>query len=198
MWAGLPAVVGIAVGAFVGTNIDNAVVTVVMVVAAPAERARRIATGQVLGFCLLVMAAIGMAALLFEIPTRVIGLLGLVPLTIGIRGLFGLRHLENRTRLTKRAVGSGFVAATLVTIGAGGDNLAVYIPLFKASHVAGTIETLLVFAVGEVLLTLFVLFAGQHRRVRAAVDSVAVFGAPVLYCAIGVLVLAQAGTLSVV
>lgn len=197
MWAGLPAVLGIAVGAFVGTNIDNAAVTVVMVVAAPAERARRIATGQVFGFCLLVIAAIGMAVLLFEIPTRVIGLLGLVPLTIGIRGLFGLRHPESRARLGRRAVGSGFVSATLVTIGAGGDNLAVYIPLFKASHVAGTIETLLVFAVGEVLLTLFVLFAGQHRRVRAAVDSVAVFGAPVLYCAIGVLVLAQAGTLSV-
>jgi cadmium resistance protein CadD (predicted permease) len=198
MWAGLPAVLGLAVGAFVGTNIDNAVVTVVMVVAAPAERARRIAAGQVLGFCLLLIAAVGMAVLLFEIPTRVIGLLGLVPLAIGIRGLFGLRHPESRARLARRAVGSGFVSATLVTIGAGGDNLAVYIPLFKASHVAGTIETLLVFAVGELLLTLFVLFAGQHRRVRAAVDSVAVFGAPVLYCAIGVLVLAQAGTLSVV
>jgi cadmium resistance protein CadD (predicted permease) len=197
MWAGLPAVLGIAVGAFVGTNIDNAVVTVVMVVAAPAERARRIAAGQVLGFCLLVIAAAGMAVLLFEIPTRVIGLLGLVPLAIGIRGLFGLRHRESRSRLARRAVGSGFVSAALVTIGAGGDNLAVYIPLFKASHVAGTIETLLVFAVGEVLLTIFVLFAGQHRRVRAVVDSVAVFGAPVLYCAIGVLVLAQAGTLSV-
>jgi cadmium resistance protein CadD (predicted permease) len=197
MWAGLPAVLGIAVGAFVGTNIDNAVVTVVMVVAAPAERARRIAVGQVLGFCLLVIAAVGMAVLLFEIPTRVIGLLGVVPLAIGIRGLFGLRHPESRARLSRRAVGSGFVSATLVTIGAGGDNLAVYIPLFKASHVAGTIETLLVFAVGEVLLTLFVLFAGQHRHVRAVVDNVAVFGAPVLYCAIGVLVLAQAGTLSV-
>jgi cadmium resistance protein CadD (predicted permease) len=197
MWAGLPAVLGIAVGAFVGTNIDNAVVTVVMVVAAPAERARRIAAGQVLGFCLLVIAATGMAVLLFEIPTRIIGLLGLVPFAIGIRGLFGLRHPESRARLARRAVGSGLVSATLVTIGAGGDNLAVYIPLFKASHVAGTVETLLVFAVGEVLLTLFVLFAGQHRRVRAAVDSVAVFGAPLLYCAIGVLVLAQAGTLSV-
>jgi cadmium resistance protein CadD (predicted permease) len=196
MWAGLPAVLGIAAGAFVGTNIDNAVVTVVMIVAAPAKRARRIAAGQVCGFCLLVIAAIGMAALLFEIPTRIIGLLGLVPLVIGVRGLIGLRHPESRSRLAKRAVGSGFVAATLVTIGAGGDNLAVYIPLFRAARVAGTIETLLVFALGEMLLTLFVLFAGRHPRLRAAVDAVAVFGAPLLYCAIGILVLARAGTLS--
>jgi cadmium resistance protein CadD (predicted permease) len=196
VWAGLPAVLGIAVGAFVGTNIDNAVVTVVMVVAAPADRARRIAAGQVCGFWILVTAGIGMAALLFEIPTRAIGLLGLVPLAIGIRGLFGLRHSDRRARLARRAVGSGFVAAGVVTIGAGGDNLAVYIPLFRASHVAGLLETLLAFAVGEVLLTVFVLYAGQHRRVRAAVDTVAVFATPILYCAIGVLVLAQAGTLT--
>jgi cadmium resistance protein CadD (predicted permease) len=197
MWAGLPAILGLAAGAFVGTNIDNAVVTVVMIAAAPAERARRIAAGQVAGFCLLVVAAIGMAALLFEIPTRVIGLLGLVPLAIGLRGLAGLRHPENRDRLARRAVGSGFVSAALVTIGAGGDNLAVYIPLFRATHLTGTVETLLVFALGEALLTLFVLAAGQHRRMRATVDRIAVYGAPVLYCAIGILVLAEAGTLSV-
>jgi len=197
MWAGLPAVLGLAAGAFLGTNIDNAVVTVVMIAAAPAERARRIAAGQAAGFCLLVVGAIGMAVLLFEIPTRVIGLLGLVPLAIGIRGLVGLRHPEDRTRLARRAVGSGFVAAAVVTIGAGGDNLAVYIPLFRATRVAGTVETLLVMALGEALLTLFVLVAGQHRRMRAAVDRIAVYGAPILYCAIGILVLAEAGTLSV-
>jgi cadmium resistance protein CadD (predicted permease) len=197
MWAGLPAILGLAAGAFVGTNIDNAVVTVVMIAAAPTERARRIAAGQVAGFSFLVLGAIAMAVLLFEIPTRVIGLLGLVPLAIGIRGLVGLRHPESRTRLAQRAVGSGFLSAALVTVGAGGDNLAVYIPLFRAAHVAGTVETLLVFAVGETLLTLFVLVAGRHRRMRDAVDGIAVYGAPVLYCAIGILVLAEAGTLSV-
>jgi cadmium resistance protein CadD (predicted permease) len=196
MWAGLPAVLGIAAGAFVGTNVDNAVVTTVMIVAAPADRGRRIAAGQVWGFCLLVAGSVAMAVLLFEIPTRAIGLLGLVPLAIGIRGLFGLRHAESRARLSRRAVGSGFVAATMVTVGAGGDNLAVYIPLFRASHVVGTVETLLVFAVGEVLLTVFVLYAGRHPRVRGAGDAVAVFVTPILYCAIGILVLAQAGTLS--
>jgi hypothetical protein len=32
---------------------------------------------------------------------------------------------------------------------------------------------------------------------RAAADGIAHYGAPVLYCAIGILVLAEAGTLSV-
>jgi cadmium resistance protein CadD (predicted permease) len=196
MSAGLPAVVGLAAGAFAGTNIDNAAVTVAMIAAAPAQRAKRIALGQVIGFVLLVIGAIGMAVLLFEIPTRIIGLFGLVPLILGLRGLLLLRHAEGRSRVASRAIGSGVVAATVITIGAGGDNLAVYIPLFRVAGFAGTAVSLLVFAVGEVLLTLFVLRAGRHPRVRHAVTAIGVFAAPILYCAIGILVLVEAGTLS--
>jgi cadmium resistance protein CadD (predicted permease) len=196
MSAGWPAVLGLAAGAFVGTNIDNAAVTVAMIAAAPAARAKRIAFGQVTGFVVLVIAAIGMAVLLFEISTRIIGLLGLVPLALGLRGLVALRHADGRSRVARRAIGSGVVAATLITIGAGGDNLAVYIPLFRVVRVAGTAESLLVFALGEVLLTLFALRAGRHPGVRNAVTKIGVFAAPILYCAIGILVLAEAGTLS--
>jgi len=197
MSASLPAVLGLAAGAFAGTNLDNAAVTVAMVVTAPPDRARRIAAGQVLGFAALVLGAIGMALLLFEISTRVIGLLGLVPLALGLRGLIGLHHADNQARLARRAFGGGFLAATLVTIGAGGDNLAVYIPLFRVARVGGTLATLLIFAVGEALLTVFVLGAGRHPRVRGAVTAVGAVATPLLYCAIGILVLIEAGTLSV-
>jgi cadmium resistance protein CadD (predicted permease) len=193
----LPAVLGLAAVTFAGTNVDNAIVTTAMVATAPPERSTRIAAGQVLGFVVLVVVAIAMALLLFEIPTRVIGLFGLVPLALGLRGLIGLRHRESRERVARRAVGSGLIAATLITIGAGGDNLAAYIPLFRVARVRGTIGTLLIFAVGEVLLTLFVLRAGSHRRVRSALTTVGVIGTPILYCAIGIVVLAEAGTLSV-
>jgi cadmium resistance protein CadD (predicted permease) len=195
MSPGLPAVLGLAAAAFAGTNIDNGVVAVAMVAAAPPARARRIALGQVLGFILLVLAALGAAAVLFDIPTRVIGLLGLVPLGLGLRGLAGLRHPEERGRLARRAVGSGVIAALAVTIAAGGDNLAVYIPLFRVDHVVGTLETLLVFAFCEFLLTLVILRAGRHPRVRAALTAFGVFATPLIYCAIGLLVLFEAGTL---
>jgi len=195
MSAGLPAVLGLAAGAFASTNIDNAVVTVAMVATAPPERARRIAAGQAVGFAALVVGALGTALLLFEISPRVIGLLGLVPLALGIRGLVGLRHADSRARLARRAFGSGFFAATLVTIGAGGDNLAVYVPLFRVAHVRGTIGTLLIFAACEGLLTLFILWAGRHPRVRGSMTAIGVVATPILYCVIGILVLLEAGTL---
>jgi cadmium resistance protein CadD (predicted permease) len=194
MAAGLPAILGLAAGAFVGTNIDNAIVTVAMISTAPPRRANRIALGQALGFTVLVVAAVGMALVLFEISTRIIGLLGLVPLALGLRGLWALRHAEGRSRVADRAFGSGLMAAAAVTVGAGGDNLAVYIPLFRVARVGGTLWTLLVFALFEVVFTLLVRRAGGHPRVRSTMTRLGAFATPTLYCVIGVLVLLEAGT----
>ena len=74
MVAGLPAEFGIAALAFVGTNVDNVLVTTAMVATAPHERARRIAAGQVAGFVVLVLVAVAAAIALFDVPTWAIGL----------------------------------------------------------------------------------------------------------------------------
>jgi len=193
--AGLPADIAVAATAFVGTNIDNALVTLAMVAAAPPERAHRIVTGQIIGFVLLVMAAGATAIALFEISPKLVGLLGIVPLLQGLRGLLMLRHPERRRRLSARAVGAGYVSAALITVGAGGDNLAVYIPLFRVAGVVSIVSVVIVFALGETALTAFVLRIGRHQRIRDVVTRVGVLAAPVLYCVIGVVVLVRAGTI---
>lgn len=200
--AGLWADVGVASAAFVGTNIDNTLVTMAMVAGAPPERSRRIAAGQVVGFVLIVAVAAAGAIVLYEFSARVVGLLGLVPLAIGVRGLVGLRpgvaEKRSRRRLSPsdRAVGRSLTAAMLVTIGAGGDNLAAYIPLFRVGGVARVAVIVVVFALGEVLVTALVLVGGRHPRARAVMDRVGAPAVPLLLCAIGVLVLATAGTFS--
>jgi cadmium resistance protein CadD (predicted permease) len=196
MVAGLPAEFGIAALAFVGTNIDNVLVTTAMVATAPPARARRIAAGQVVGFAVLILVAVATAIALFDVPTRAIGLLGLVPVVLGLHGLVALRHPDAHQRATRRAFGKGVIAAALVTIGAGGDNLAVYIPLFRSANGAGRAATALVFVVGEVLLTLLVLSAGRHPRTQAAVSRIGTIATPLLYCAIGVFILIDANTFS--
>jgi cadmium resistance protein CadD (predicted permease) len=220
--AGLGADLGVATAAFVGTNVDNCVVTMAMVAGAPLERARRIAAGQVFGFVVLVAVSAAAAAVLYEFSTAVVGLLGLVPLAIGVRGLIGLvrahptakadaeaaavastaaggrRHWLRRGGSTpeQRAVGRSFTAAALVTIAAGGDNLAVYIPLFRVGGVTNVGAVVAVFLVGEALVTWVIVTGGRHPKARGVMLRLGHLAVPILLCCIGVLVMVQAGTFS--
>jgi cadmium resistance protein CadD (predicted permease) len=212
--AGLGADLGVAAAAFVGTNVDNCVVTMAMVAGAPLERAHRIAAGQVFGFALLVAVAAAAAALLFEFSAAAVGLLGLVPLAIGVRGLVTLRRPHppdaadeapaagrrwGRRRPggpEQRAVGRSFTAAALVTIAAGGDNLAVYIPLFRVGGATNLGAVAAVFVIGEVVVTWLILTGGRHPRARGVMLRIGHLGVPVLLCCVGVLVMVHAGTFS--
>jgi cadmium resistance protein CadD (predicted permease) len=197
---GLAADVGVAAAAFVGTNIDNTLVTMALVAGAPEDRARRIAVGQVIGFVVIVLVAAAAAALLFEISPKVVGLFGLVPLAIGVRGLIELRApgqlAARREKVAQRAVGRSLTAAALVTIGAGGDNLAAYIPLFRVGGAARLTAIALVFVAGEVLVTFLVLTGGRHPKARAAMTKLGSATVPLLLCAVGLLVMLEAGTFS--
>ncbi len=197
---GLVGEVGITAVAFVGTNIDNTLVTMAMVAGAPLERARRIAVGQVVGFWIMVGVAAGAAVVLFEFSPATVGLLGLVPLAIGLKGLVGWASGRRSGRaggtdvVERRAVGRSFTAAALVTMGASGDNLAAYIPLFRAAGAGNIAAIVVVFAVGEVLVTWVTLAGGRHPRGRAVMTRLGTVAVPVLLCCIGVLVMLQAGT----
>ncbi|HUC04040.1 MAG TPA: cadmium resistance transporter [Acidimicrobiales bacterium] len=193
MPAGLLADLAVSATAFVGTNADNAAVTMVMVVTAPPSRARRVIIGQLSGFGFLVAVAAATAAILFEIPAWVVGLLGAVPLAIGFRGLVLLARGEHRDP-SRRAVGTGYVAAALVTVGAGGDNLAAYIPLLRTGGITAVAATVAVFVAGEVLLTLFVLWTGRHPRSRPVYEKLHAGAGPILSCVVGLVVMWWAGT----
>ena len=181
--AGLGADLGVASAAFVGTNIDNGLVTMAMVAGAPLERAHRIAAGQVLGFALLVAVAVGAAAVLFEFSAAVVGLLGLVPLVIGVRGLIGLRSRRvepeagapgggpHRSRPANRAVGRSLTAAALVTIGAGGDNLAAYIPLFRVGGFTISQQSQSCSSSGKSRSTALILTGGRHPKARGVMTA---------------------------
>jgi cadmium resistance protein CadD (predicted permease) len=204
--AGLAADAGVAALAFVGTNVDNTLVPMAMVAGAPVERARRIAAGQVVSFWFIVALAGAAAAALFEFSPAAVGLLGLVPLAIGVHGMVGWRRSRHEvsgsgsgsggSKAERRAVGQSVVSAALVTLGAGGDNLAAYIPLFRVGGVPRVVVILAVFVVGEVVVTALILAGGRNPRARSLMTRLGEAAVPVLLCGIGVLVMVQAGTFS--
>ena len=126
--------VAIGVAAFVATNIDDIFVLMIFF-SSLAYPVRQIVLGQYIGIGLLI-AISGIGSLIaFVVPTYVIGLMGIVPIAIGIKHLVEVRRKDNPSRqvvqdkMNKSYL--SFLSVAAVTFSNGGDNIGVYIPLFS-------------------------------------------------------------------
>ena len=61
---------------------------------------------------------------------------------------------------------------------------------------ANTAAVVAVFALGEVAVTAIVLTGGRHPRTRSLMDRLGAVAVPVVLCGVGVLVMLQAGSFS--
>lgn len=127
------ALVGVAVAAFVATDIDD--IFILILLFSSGYPARQVVAGQYLGIGLLV--AIGMLGSLVAlvVPPYIIGMMGIAPIAIGVKKLLDLRKKDDEKQALKgRSVAVLSVAA--VTFANGGDNIAVYVPLFANYNTA--------------------------------------------------------------
>ncbi|WP_437873339.1 cadmium resistance transporter [Sorangium sp. So ce363] len=140
-------ILGVSVVVFVSTNIDD-ILLLSAFFADPGFTPAQVVAGQFLGNAALVIASVACALLAVRVPDGWIGLLGLAPLALGLRGLWALRRgsrareagVADRADLADSArephgSASRFkvIAVASVTLANGGDNLGVYIPLFSRS-----------------------------------------------------------------
>jgi cadmium resistance protein CadD (predicted permease) len=131
----LIAAVVVALVVFVTTNVDDLFVLLTLF-GDPTFRPRDVVAGQLLAMSSLVALSLIGALLAIVVAPAYVGLLGLAPLGIGIVALFRQRDAADddaSPQLNPRDNGVARVASvTLVTLANGGDNLAVYIPLFAS------------------------------------------------------------------
>jgi cadmium resistance protein CadD (predicted permease) len=131
----LLAPIGAAIAVFAATNVDDLFVLAAFFADAR-FRARTIVFGQMLGIGVLVAASAGLAAAALTVPEGWPALLGLVPLGLGLWKFALLAHEPRRVvdgdlpADERRTVRWKTLAVAGVTIANGGDNLAVYVPLF--------------------------------------------------------------------
>jgi cadmium resistance protein CadD (predicted permease) len=193
---GIITTVGAAVGMFAGTNVDDIIVLTVLFLSARATgrpRPWQIWTGQYLGIAGLIaisaIAALGLAV----VPDRWVGLLGLVPLALGVRGL--VRAVRNRGAGGEAppAVASGLFTVAGVTVANGADNISVYTPVFRAIGVGPTLLTVSVFAAGVAVWCLAGSWLGSHRKVIAVVERYGQWLVPVVFTAIGLIIILESG-----
>ncbi len=128
--------------AFIATNLDDLVILTLLFSQVNATfRRRHIVIGQYLGFCTLIVASlVGFLGGLI-LPSDWIGLLGLVPITIGLNSLLNPESDTSAEIETKFSHSSAFASflspqvssVAAITIANGSDNVGIYMPLFANS-----------------------------------------------------------------
>jgi cadmium resistance protein CadD (predicted permease) len=166
-----------AAGAFSATNIDDMFILTLLFSRLDQKfRAIHVVSGQLIGFAIIVMISLSALAGHSLLPRAWLGLLGLLPISLGVSGL--LETIQNRPASegpgsepqseTDHSIftdGGGAISAIVgvatLTIANGSDNIGVYIPLFARATTAEVLVILITFALG---LLLWCLLAWQLTR----------------------------------
>jgi cadmium resistance transport/sequestration family protein len=144
--------------AFIATNLDDIVILMLLFSQVNAAfRRRHIVTGQYLGFTALVLASLPGFFGGLLIPQTWIGMLGVVPIAIGVSRLLNRdeEDAEQESPLNETTSRFAFLSPQACSIAAitfanGGDNIGIYVPLFANC----TLESLIV------ILTVFLSLVG--------------------------------------
>ena len=134
--------IGIGISAFVATNIDD-IFVLMLFFSTLNFRKGQVVIGQYFGIGLLVLISTLGSLLALVVPQYIIGLLGLVPISIGIIRLVQLRKKNNsiseKTSQISRWSHLPILTVAAVTFSNGGDNIGIYTPLFAKYSLAGEV-----------------------------------------------------------
>jgi cadmium resistance protein CadD (predicted permease) len=182
----------LAAVAFAATDVDDLFVLIAFF-ADPRLRARQVVLGQYLGIAILFAGSVAVALAALVSPPGYIGLLGLVPIAIGVKELWELRQPREEEGARAGARG-GLLSVAAVTIANGGDNIGVYVPLLATR---GAHEIAVYAVVFAVMTGIWCWLA--HRLVShpAAGEPIRRYGpiaVPLVLIALGVFILTEGGS----
>ena len=169
--------------AFAATNVDDLVLLIAFF-AAGTYRRGDIVLGQFAGIGLLFAASAAASFVSLVIPANELSLLGLLPLLIGLKQLFGKAALEETVPPT-----SGFLPVAAVTVANGGDNIGVYAPLFATSSAQAISAMGAVFAAMTALWCLAARWLVQHPAAATSIRRYGPMTMPFVLIGIGAFIL---------
>ena len=186
-----------AVGLFIATNLDDLTVLSLLFAASALSKkptTRQIVLGQFLGLLLLVVVSVAVAAGLAAVPRAWIGLLGLVPITIGLVGLVQFaRTRTDSLPAMPRLRTAGMVGVTGLMLANGGDNVAVYAVWFRTTPLPDAILTVAVFTVMLAIWCALGRLVGKNQHTTRVLAAVGHWLIPLIFLTIGVVIVFNSG-----
>jgi cadmium resistance transport/sequestration family protein len=188
--------VAIAIAAFTATNIDDILILTIFFAQVDAKfRPHHILIGQYLGFGILILASLPGYFGGLIIDHKWIGLLGLLPIAIGLKHLFEKQEeitvqtcaIPEQRKSPLIAPQTYHVAA--VTLANGGDNIGIYIPLFANSTAVSLSITIATFLI---LITVWCYVAksiSSHPKIAKFLKQYSDVIVPFVLIALGIYIL---------
>ena len=155
-----PVLLAIALGivAFTATNIGDLFV-LVMFFSNPSFSTKQVVTGQYIGVSSLIAISAVSYFAAFIVPSAWIRLMGVFPIIIGIKNLVKRKPRKSPITYNMKPIGEpkivrhpghNILSVAIVSFADGGDNIAVYVPLFASSSLYQL----------AILLTVFLIMIG--------------------------------------
>ncbi|WP_125589834.1 cadmium resistance transporter [Companilactobacillus jidongensis] len=185
------------VTAYISTSIDYLIILMVIFGATKPNQKWLVYFGDILGTSILVISSLIMAFVLGFIPEEwVLGLLGLIPIFMGIKLLFfGESDDDDVVASGMKKKSNVILNVALITIATcGADNIGIYVPIFVQSSLSTLIIILITFFF---MLTLFCYIGYLLVRIPKVADVLEKWGryiTSIVYIILGLFILIEGGT----
>lgn len=207
-WIAAAIITGIT--SFAATNIDDMVISMLFFAQVnDTFRPRHIFIGKYLGFAALIAASLPGFFGGLIVPKAWIGLLGLVPIAIGISHLVNRENEENDVQAVSgefnresnspvSKLANLFNPQTLnvaaVTVANGGDNIGIYLPLFASSDLPSLVVILAVFSVMVGVWSYVAYRLTRQRAIAHILTRYTKAVVPFVLIGLGIFILIESGT----
>jgi cadmium resistance protein CadD (predicted permease) len=169
--------------AYIGTMIDNLFAFAAQLTLTPRDRFSVVTVAQSTGVVVLVGLAATVGSTLDALPVRWVGILAVAPWALA------WRNWRHRRDEVGGFVRRGATTTFLITLGLGGDNLAVWIPLLRASGLVREFALSAIFAFWQVLFIGLSWVLATHPRVVDRGQRAGRYFVPWLYVGLGFVIL---------
>ncbi|CAG5614200.1 TPA: CadD family cadmium resistance transporter [Streptococcus pneumoniae] len=191
-----------AIGVYISTSIDYLIILIILFAQLSQNKQKwHIYAGQYLGTGLLVGASLVAAYVVNFVPEEwMVGLLGLIPIYLGIRFAIVGEDAEEEEeeiieRLEQSKVNQLFWTVTLLTIASGGDNLGIYIPYFASLDWSQTLVALLVFVIGIIIFCEISRVLSSIPLIFETIEKYERIIVPLVFILLGLYIMYENGTI---
>ncbi|HEV6987095.1 Cad superfamily protein [Streptococcus pneumoniae] len=191
-----------AIGVYISTSIDYLIILIILFAQLSQNKQKwHIYAGQYLGTGLLVGASLVAAYVVNFVPEEwMVGLLGLIPIYLGIRfAIVGEDAEEEEEEIIERLEQSKanqlFWTVTLLIIASGGDNLGIYIPYFASLDWSQTLVALLVFVIGIIIFCEISRVLSSIPLIFETIEKYERIIVPLVFILLGLYIMYENGTI---